>query len=271
MAGEAVVELWAQGGPLAPFFEAAYAPVRAIHITGGVVALLAGASALLFRKGERAHRTAGLVFLISMLVVGASGPLISESRVGFLTPILAAYFVATAWRSAKREERSASGLEAVALALAASLAVAYVVFGLQAAARPDGLLDGYPASFHYVFAGVAGFASALDLNVVLRSTIAWAPRIARHLWRMCFALVFAGASFFIGQADRHPDFMRESGVLAPIALAPLAFMLFWLIRVRFLKGTTLPGFLALPGRVIGLVYLIVIAAGLLALFRPRGL
>jgi uncharacterized membrane protein len=255
------------------FVRDAYAPALLAHTSAGVAALLSGASALLFRKGERAHRLAGRVFFISMLIIGASGPLIAESRVSFLAPLLALYFVATGWRSARRGEApagGAGGVEVAFMAFATGLALLFFLFGRMAAASPTGQLDGFPASFHYVFAGVAAFAALTDGYVVWRRAPIWERWISRHLWRMNFALLFAGASFFIGQADRHPEFVRDSGVLAPIALAPLGFLLFWLVRVRLFRGVKIGAPLAAPGRLIGLLYLLVIAAGLLALFRPKG-
>jgi uncharacterized membrane protein len=266
-------DIVAQGlarGAFADALVAAYEPAKFAHTSAGVVALLAGATALLFHKGETAHRLAGAVFAVSIFVVGLSGPLIAESRVSFLTAPLAAYFVATAWRSARRREESSIAFEAVALLFSLGLASFYFLFGAQAAASPGGQLDGYPASFHYAFGGIAAFAALLDLNVVLRKTVSWAPRIARHLWRTCFALFFAGASFFIGQADRHPEYIRDSGVLVPIAFAPLVFLFFWLVSVRVFRTTKLPPVLVVPGRIVGVVYLIAIAVGLFALFRPRG-
>ncbi len=50
---------------------------------------------------------------------------------------------------------------------------------------------------------------------------------------MCFALFFAAASFFLGQQKVMPVWMHGAWYLYVLALAPLAFMVFWLIRVRF--------------------------------------
>ena len=57
-------------------------------------------------------------------------------------------------------------------------------------------------------------------------------RIARHLWRMCFALFIASASFFLGQAKVIPAPLRVYPVLIVLALLPLVLMLYWLVRVR---------------------------------------
>ena len=59
-----------------------------------------------------------------------------------------------------------------------------------------------------------------------------AKRLARHLWRMCFALFIAALSIFIGQADVIPEQFRNRGFLALPVLAVLVTMLYWLWRVR---------------------------------------
>ncbi len=70
--------------------------------------------------------------------------------------------------------------------------------------------------FYYVFCALALFFAALDFKVILQGGISGAARIARHLWRMCFALFFAAGSFFLGQQKVMPVWMRGVFyVLAP--------------------------------------------------------
>jgi len=49
---------------------------------------------------------------------------------------------------------------------------------------------------------------------------------------MCFSLFIASGSFFLGQMQVMPGWLRGSPLLFVAALAPLGFMVFWLIRVR---------------------------------------
>ena len=58
-------------------------------------------------------------------------------------------------------------------------------------------------------------------------------RVARHLWRMCFALFIATGSFFLGQAKVFPKPIRVMPLLAIPAVLPLLLMLVWLTRVLF--------------------------------------
>jgi hypothetical protein len=63
-------------------------------------------------------------------------------------------------------------------------------------------------------------------------------RIARHLWRMCFAFFIASASIFLARAHLFPAFMRSTGMLYLLSLFPLLLMIFWLIRIRFARALT---------------------------------
>jgi hypothetical protein len=57
-------------------------------------------------------------------------------------------------------------------------------------------------------------------------------RISRHLWRMCFAMWVAAASFFWGPPGRVPEIIHIPALLPIPVLAPVAVMLYWLWRIR---------------------------------------
>jgi len=71
---------------------------------------------------------------------------------------------------------------------------------------------------------------------VLAGTSCGRPRILRHLWRMCFGLFFATMSFFVGQQQVFPKFLRGSLLLTVLAFLPLPVMIYWLFRVRWRKA-----------------------------------
>ena len=56
-----------------------------------------------------------------------------------------------------------------------------------------------------------------------------APRLRRHLWRMCTALFIASASFFLGPVRRIPEPLRIPA-LRLIPFLALATMAYWLWR-----------------------------------------
>jgi hypothetical protein len=79
-------------------------------------------------------------------------------------------------------------------------------------------------------------AAAGDIRILVRGRGSGAQRIARHLWSMCFAMFFAAGSFFLGQQQVFPAFLRKMNVLFIPAILPPISLIFWLIRVRLTNG-----------------------------------
>ena len=73
---------------------------------------------------------------------------------------------------------------------------------------------------------------------LVRGTLSPRQRVARHLWRMCFAFFIATGSFFLGQQDVMPQAVRGSPILFVLAFAPFAIMIFWLVRIRMANMAT---------------------------------
>lgn len=216
---------WVQAGAAAILF---------LHIAGGSVAITAGATALAVRKGGRLHALAGNAFFVSMMVMASIGafvapflvtprgnPRLFDSAAAFFT----CYLVATSWMTVRRKAGTVGRFELAAFVFAAFLAAAVILLGTRAAGG-----TGY-----YLLGGIIALAAALDLKVILNHGITGPPRIARHLWRMCTALFSATLSFFLGQQRVMPEAVRGSPILLVLAFAPLAFMLFWLVRARLGK------------------------------------
>jgi hypothetical protein len=97
--------------------------------------------------------------------------------------------------------------------------------------------NGIPAFPFFLFGVVGLLASAGDLRMIRSGALRGVPRLARHLWRMSFALFVAAMSFFIGQAKVIPKPIRIPGLLALPVLAVLVTMLYWLWRVRAKRRT----------------------------------
>ena len=59
-----------------------------------------------------------------------------------------------------------------------------------------------------IFATVALLAGAGDVRMIRSRGLQGAARLARHLWRMSFALFIGAFSFFLGQAKVIPKPVR---------------------------------------------------------------
>jgi len=213
-------------------------PILALHIIAGTLGMLSGFLAVFLRKGSRRHGLAGSVFVIAMLTLSASGVFLAvmKSQPGnILGGTLTFYLVATAWMVAKRGDGKTNAFDWGALLIVMALAVVELSFGFEAATSATRLKYGYPAGPYFFLGSIAVLATLGDVRMLVRGGITGARRIARHLWRMCFALFIASSSIFLARQHLFPAILRKTGVLIFLSLLPLALLIFWLIRVRYTK------------------------------------
>jgi uncharacterized membrane protein len=207
-----------------------------LHICAGTLGVLSGAVAISFRKGSRLHSLTGMVFAISMLSLGASGAYMALMKFqpgNILGGTFTFYLVATAWMTAKRREDKRSNFDWAALLLISAVVATEGTFAFQAMRSQTGLKYGYPAGPYIFIGSVALLALAGDVRMLVRGGVSGTQRIARHLWRMCFAWFIASASIFLARPHLFPALMRKSGVLYLLTLLPLVLMFFWLVRIRW--------------------------------------
>jgi hypothetical protein len=212
-------------------------PILVLHIIGGTLGMLSGFTAVFLRKGSRGHEISGKVFVTSMLTMAAAGTYLAvlKSQPGnIIGGTFTFYLVATAWMTARRKERETKFhlLDWGALVLILSLASLELTFGLQAAMSPTGLKYNYPPGPYLFMGSVAALATVGDIRMMMRGGISGTQRLARHLWRMCFALFVASGSIFLARAHLFPAFIRKTGMLYVLSFLPLALLIFWLIWVR---------------------------------------
>lgn len=207
-----------------------------LHIAGGTSGILAGFAASFLRKGSRRHALAGNVFVVSMLLLSTTGvymALLKHEPGNVMGGALTFYLVITAWLTGRREGAATNMLDWGALFVVLTLAVCELTYGTEAVMSPTGMNAGYPPGPYFMLGSVAVLASVGDLRMLLRRGISGTHRVARHLWRMCFALFVAASSLFLARQQYFPDLMRRSGSLYLLSFLPLVVMIFWLVRVRF--------------------------------------
>jgi|SRR5882672_1920303 len=211
-------------------------PLLFLHIIAGMLGMLSGFVAVFLRKGSRRHARAGNVFVMSMLCLSASGTYLAvmKSEPGNIVGgILTFYLVATAWLTARRSDGEPGIFDWCAFLVVLAVGAFEMTSGLQAAVSQTGLRYGYPPGPYFFMGSVALLAATGDVRMLVRRGISGTQRIARHLWRMCFALFVAAASIFLARQHLFPAFMRKSGSLVFLSVLPLLLMIFWLIRVRY--------------------------------------
>jgi len=203
-----------------------------LHIIGGLVGLTSGAVALSASKGGKLHHQSGMIFVYAMLVLSTSGALtaaLKPERISVIAGMLTFYLVTTALLTVRRREPGSSWMDASAMVFALLLGLLSITFAIQGLGGADA---GY-TPIGFIFGIVALLAGFGDLRMLLAHSLPWAQRIARHLWRMCFALWIAAASFFLGQSDEFPEALRIMPLLCTPALLVLLLMFYWVARVLF--------------------------------------
>jgi len=210
-----------------------------VHIMAGGLAIILGATALVARKWGWLHRRAGLLFVYAMLTMGISGSTLalrqSLTNANVLGGFMSAYFVVTALTTVRPPSGAIRRVNAAALAVAIALITVELAMGTTALGRPDRAINGVPFFMLFFLATVTSLAALGDVRVMRAGALRAAPRLARHLWRMCFALFIAAGSFFSIRARVArvlPEAFTTPGMRAlPILLIFVA-MFYWLWRVR---------------------------------------
>ncbi len=203
-----------------------------IHISAGLLALAAGAVAMVASKGGQRHRLSGLVFVVAMLVMTASAVVMATfvhpNRMNVVAGGLSFYLVSSGWLTVRRSVADARGWIAGLLLLALTVGLFAFKVGIEKLHSSDGQAA---APFFFVFGSIALLAALLDARMLWARSIQGGHRLARHLWRMGVAMLIATMSAFLGQARFFPEPIRQSGLLAVPVLLVLGLTLYWLAWV----------------------------------------
>jgi uncharacterized membrane protein len=208
--------------------------MKTIHILAALLALVAGFVALAATKGGTLHRRAGSLFAVAMLLSTGSAWILSgfvhPNRGNFVAASLTFVLVATGWLAVRRTVEQMRGW--LFASMLACLAVGWRALLLADLARHDahGVVDSIPGPPLLLFGAIALLAALGDARVLLAGRLDGRRRIARHLWRMTFALWIAAASGFLGQAKHVPAPFRHLALLALPVLAVAIALVYWLVR-----------------------------------------
>ena len=210
-----------------------------IHIAAGGLAIVLGAMALLVKKGGTIHRRSGLLFVCSMLVLGTTAALLafrkSPTDGNVFGGLMAVYFVGTALNTVRPETPWTRRINVAGLTVAIGLALVDILGGVKAFNSPRGSLNGVPFPMLFFIATVMILAATGDVRIMRFGMPRGGPRLARHLWRMCFALFIAAGSFF-SIRERVAKILPEPFTTAPMRALPILLlfgaMFYWLWRVR---------------------------------------
>ena len=216
-----------------------------VHVLAGGISIVAGLIALYAAKGAALHRRSGLAFAGAMLVMSLSGAVMAIGRPSASTNVPAglvtAYLVITAFATVRTPSAAVRRVDRAAMVAAFVFGAGSIVLGLAGAGRRSNAQI-VPL---LAFGAIAVLAGLGDLRMVRAGGLRGAPRLKRHLWRMCAALFVAAGSFFLGPSRRIPEPLRIPA-LRLIPLIVLVTMAFWLWRLR--RKRTRQGVVGVPVR-----------------------
>ena len=200
-----------------------------VHIVSAVLALVFGYVALFAGKGSSLHRKAGMLFVYAMVVMSLTAALIAAvkpDRGSIIAGLLTFYFVLTSLMTVKQLpwHRQIS-MFAMVWGFVLGLFAIWAGWWLAQRGRPE-------AAPMLIFSALSIGAAIGDWKMLQAGGLQGRARIKRHLWRMCFAMWVAAASFFWGPPNRVPELIRYPLVFPIPVLAPIAVMLYWLWKTR---------------------------------------
>ena len=211
-----------------------------LHVVAAALALAAGTVALAVAKGGDLHRRSGRLFVYTMLAMALTGAglAVIDGNVGnVIAGTLTAYLVATALITVLPSTALIRRFEFGGMFIALLVAAGCIVLGVDALTGERGRSFGIPFPAYLMFGTVALLATVGDIRVIRSGPPRGAPRLTRHLWRMCYAFWIATASFFLGPRERVARLIPESLIIPPLlalpVLAVVAILLYWFWRVRF--------------------------------------
>jgi uncharacterized membrane protein len=216
----------------------------AVHVIAGSLGIIFGFIALYAVKGAKLHRKTGMLFVYTLTTMALMGAMMaavwgrqpaSNIPVGLLT----AYLVITGLTTVRPPSAGSRWLDLGLMLVVLSVCLVFFRFGVVAFESPKGRLNGIPFVPFFIFGSIALLSSVGDLQLIRSGgvqAIRGAPRLVRHLWRMCTALLIAAFSFFLGQAQVIPKPIRIPALLAIPPLAVFVAMLYWLWRVRIRRN-----------------------------------
>jgi uncharacterized membrane protein len=199
-----------------------------VHILGGGLALVFGYTALWASKGATLHRKSGLFFVAAMVTMSLTGALIAalgSEPVSVVAGLLTFYFVTTSLLTVRRRPDQTHWIDRIALLVALTIGALAFKVGLDSLGRIEA-----PPMFIFGLMGLLGAVG--DVRMIRAGGIRGPRRMTRHLWRMCFAMWVAAASFFWGPPGRVPDVINIPALLPIPVMAPIVVMLYWLWRIR---------------------------------------
>lgn len=205
-----------------------------IHILAGTIALISGGLSFAVTKGSPLHKRSGTVFVVSMILMAASGALLAflaTEALNMVAGLVTLYLVVTAYFTVHPLKSNATPIQALIMLFGFVVGTYAIYTGVRAFSAGMSEIDGNPVQVIIVFGSVAFIAALLDLRLLIVRRLPRKWQLVRHIWRIGFAMFIATASFFLGQSQFIPESLRNVFTLVGPVLLVLILTVYWVVRV----------------------------------------
>lgn len=215
--------------------------ILVFHICAGAIALLAGYSVIIAKKGQLAHKYLGRVYVVAMLALGLTGTYIAVTReipLSVLNGLVLCYFVLSALNTIWQAPKKTDVWDKLLFVLVILITMGFVWYSYLATQVEGGKLGGFGIEAYMVFGSVMFLCCAGDFRYLKSGGLSGNSRLVRHLWRMFFPLLMSTAAFFLGQAKHLPEsIQRIELLLLPVVLVVLT-TIYWITKMQLKKIKT---------------------------------
>ncbi len=210
-----------------------FAVLRAIHITGGSIALITGYSALVVTRGGPRHRQLGRVYVWGMVAVALTAlpmAIIKPNPFLFGVAVFSSYFLYSGRAAAVKRDGTISSLDYTA-------AFVLLITSVSALAASTYIkLNEIPYSETFlitgsVFALIGLVIAFVDLRRFRKGPINGRGRIIKHLTGMCAALIATTTAVAVTMSNVVPEIPKLVAWLGPTAVM-VPVIIYWVRQVR---------------------------------------
>lgn len=206
------------------------------HICAGAIALLAGCSVIVAKKGQVAHKYLGRVYVVAMLALGLTGTYIAimgEIPLSMLNGLVLCYFVLSSINTVWQAPKQTNIYDKLLFTFVILITIGFGWYAYLITQIESKELGGFGIEAYIVFGSVMVLCCFGDCCFLMRGGLSGNSRLVRHLWRMFFPLLMSTAAFFLGQAKHLPEsIQRIELLLLPVVLVVLT-TIYWVIKMRF--------------------------------------
>lgn len=205
------------------------------HICAGAIALLAGYSVIVAKKGQVAHKYLGRVYVLAMLALGLTGTYIATIReipLSMLNGLVLCYFVLSSINTIWQAPKQTNAMDKLLFIFVILITIGFGWYSYLITQIESKELGGFGIEAYIVFGSVMVLCCFGDCRFLICGGLSGNSRLVRHLWRMFFPLLMSTAAFFLGQAKHLPEsIQRIELLLLPVVLVVLT-TIYWITKIQ---------------------------------------